>query len=45
MFQVMILGVPSMIGLAPDQLRLRDLRGAPTIMTESLYVFPTKRAA
>lgn len=45
MFQVTILGVTLIIDLAPDQPRLRDLRGAAAITGDSLYVFPTKRAA
>jgi hypothetical protein len=45
MFRITILGVTLIIDLAPDQPGLRDMRGAATIMGESLYVFPTKRAA
>lgn len=45
MFEVTILGVTLIIDLAPDQPGLRDMRDAATIMGESLYVFPTKRAA
>jgi hypothetical protein len=43
--QVTILGVTLIIDLAPDQPGLRDVHGAATITGESLYVFPTKRAA
>ncbi len=45
MFQITILGVTLIIDLAPDQPGLRDMRGAATLMGESLYIFPTKRAA
>lgn len=45
MFRVTLLGVTLIIDLAPDQPGLRDMRGAATIMGESLYVFPTKRTA
>lgn len=45
MFQITILGVTLIIDLAPDQPGLRDMRGAATLMGESLYVLPTKRAA
>ena len=44
-FQITILGVTLIIDLAPDQPGLRDMRGAATLMGESLYVFPTKRTA
>ena len=42
---VVLAAVTLFIDLAPDQPGLRDMRGAATIMGESLYVFPTKRAA
>ena len=45
MFQITILGVTLIIDLAPDQPGLRDMRGAATLMGQSLYIFPTKRAA
>ena len=44
MFQFTILGITLIIDLAPDQPGLSDMRGAATLMGESLYVFPTKRA-
>mgnify|MGYP005823796753 CR=1 FL=1 len=45
MFQITILGVTLIIDLAPDQPGLLDMRDAATLMGESLYVLPTKRAA
>ena len=45
MFQITILGVTLIIDLAADQPGLLDMRGAATLMGESLYVFPAKRAA
>lgn len=44
-FQITILGVTLLVDLAPDQPGLRDMRGAATLMGETLYAFPTKRAA
>src|SRR3569623_273411 len=44
-YEVMILGVLFLIALAPDQVSLRDMRGAMMLHGDPLYVFPYRAAA
>jgi hypothetical protein len=45
MFRVTILGVTFLLDMAPDQVSLRDLRGAAMLHDEPFYLFPKVLAA
>ena len=40
-----MLGFTLVLGLEPDRLGLRNMRGAATLMGEALYLFPMPRVA